>query len=65
MNRNRSVVHARAAPNGEDAAIVRSTIDLVTTRVKVVAEGVEPAGSWRTLLDLGCDLAKGYLISKR
>jgi len=53
------------APGGEDAAIVRSTIDLGHNfGVKVVAEGVETAESWRTLLDLGCDLAQGFLISR-
>lgn len=52
-------------PHGEDAAIVRSTIDLGHNfGVKVVAEGVETPQSWRTLLLLGCDLAQGFLISK-
>ncbi len=48
----------------EDAAIVRATVDLGHNfGVKVVAEGVENAAAWHTLLELGCDLAQGYLIS--
>lgn len=51
-------------PASEDAAIVRATIDLGHNfGVKVVAEGVENAAAWHTLLELGCDLAQGYLIS--
>lgn len=51
--------------DGDDAAIVRSTIDLGhNLGVKVVAEGVETADAWRLLLDMGCDMAQGYLISK-
>lgn len=53
------------ARDSEDAAIVRSTIDLGHNfGVKVVAEGVETPESWRTLLELGCDLAQGYLVSR-
>jgi EAL domain-containing protein (putative c-di-GMP-specific phosphodiesterase class I) len=52
-------------PQSDDAVIVRSTIDLGhNLGVKVVAEGVETAIAWRMLLDLGCDLAQGYLISR-
>lgn len=52
-------------PTNEDALIVRSTIDLGhALGVKVVAEGVESAESWRQLTEMGCDLAQGYLISK-
>jgi diguanylate cyclase (GGDEF)-like protein len=52
-------------PDSDDAAIVRSTIDLGhNLGVKVVAEGVETADGWRLLQALGCDLAQGYLISK-
>ncbi len=52
------------APKSEDAVIVRSTIELGhNLGVKVVAEGVETAESWRQLLTMGCDLAQGYFIS--
>ncbi len=52
------------SPGSEDAAIVRATVDLGHNfGVKVVAEGVENAPAWHTLLELGCDLAQGYLIS--
>jgi diguanylate cyclase (GGDEF)-like protein len=50
-----------------DAAIVRSTIDLARNLgLKVVAEGVENAAIWQTLADLGCDFAQGnYLTEPR
>jgi diguanylate cyclase len=52
-------------PQSDDAVIVKSTIDLGhNLGVQVVAEGVETADSWRMLLQLGCDLAQGYLVSK-
>jgi diguanylate cyclase (GGDEF)-like protein len=52
-------------PKSDDAVIVRSTIDLGhNLGVKVVAEGIETPVAWRMLLDLGCDLAQGYLISR-
>ena len=51
--------------DSDDAAIVKSTIDLGhNLGVKVVAEGVETAEGWRLLLTMGCDLAQGYLISR-
>lgn len=50
--------------DSDDAAIVRSTIDLGhNLGVKVVAEGVETAEAWRLLLAMGCDMAQGYLVS--
>jgi diguanylate cyclase (GGDEF)-like protein len=53
------------ARDGDDAKIVRSTIDLAHNMgLSVVAEGVETATCWRTLRSLGCDEAQGYLISK-
>ena len=53
-------------PDSDDAAIIRSTIDLGhNLGVKVVAEGVETAEAWRQLLALGCDLAQGYLSARR
>jgi len=48
-----------------DAVIVRSTTDLGRNLgLRVVAEGVEDAGSWWALHDLGCEIAQGYFLSK-
>jgi len=51
-------------PDSDDAVIVKSTIDLGHSMgLKVVAEGVDKAESWRFLLAMGCDLAQGYFVS--
>jgi EAL domain-containing protein (putative c-di-GMP-specific phosphodiesterase class I) len=48
-----------------DAAIVRSTIDLGRNLgLEVVAEGVESAEVWDRLADLGCNVAQGYFLSR-
>ncbi len=48
-----------------DAAIVRSTIDLGRNLgLEVVAEGVETDEIWRRLRGLGCDVAQGYFLSR-
>jgi diguanylate cyclase (GGDEF)-like protein len=48
----------------DDALIVRSTIELGhSLGVKVVAEGVETAGAWNMLQQMGCDMAQGFFIS--
>ncbi|MGH2752399.1 MAG: putative bifunctional diguanylate cyclase/phosphodiesterase [Actinomycetota bacterium] len=48
-----------------DAAIVRSTVDLGRNLgLRVVAEGVETVEMWRQLELLGCDVAQGYLLSR-
>jgi diguanylate cyclase (GGDEF)-like protein len=48
-----------------DAAIVRSTIDLARNLgLDVVAEGVEDEAIWQTLSELGCDYAQGHYLSK-
>jgi diguanylate cyclase (GGDEF)-like protein len=48
-----------------DAAIVRSTIDLARhLGLKVVAEGVENEAIWQTLAALGCDLAQGNYLTQ-
>jgi diguanylate cyclase (GGDEF)-like protein len=50
---------------GDDAMIVRSTIDLAhNLGLSTVAEGVESEEILEQLLDMGCDLAQGYLISR-
>jgi EAL domain-containing protein (putative c-di-GMP-specific phosphodiesterase class I) len=49
----------------EDAAIVRSTIDLAhNLGVKVVAEGVEDQATMNLLEEYGCDEAQGYYFSR-
>ncbi|MFN2617401.1 MAG: putative bifunctional diguanylate cyclase/phosphodiesterase [Thermoleophilaceae bacterium] len=48
-----------------DAAIVRSTIDLGRNLgLQVVAEGVESEEAWRTLASYGCDIAQGFHLSR-
>ena len=49
----------------DDAAIVRSTIDLAhALRLSVVAEGVETPEAWDMLDRFGADTAQGYLLSR-
>jgi diguanylate cyclase (GGDEF)-like protein len=44
-----------------DTAIVRAVIDLAhRLRLRVVAEGVEDAQTWRELAHMGCDVIQGY-----
>ena len=51
--------------DGEDAAIVHSTIDLAhSLGLRVVAEGVEDRSTWSTLDSYGCDEAQGWLVSR-
>jgi diguanylate cyclase (GGDEF)-like protein/PAS domain S-box-containing protein len=53
------------AHDEDDAAIVRPTIALGhNLGLKVVAEGVEDEASLGLLLDYGCDLGQGHLISR-
>jgi diguanylate cyclase (GGDEF)-like protein len=55
----------RVATDVGDRAIVRSVVDLGhSLGLRVVAEGVESQDAWHTLLDLGCDEAQGYLVSR-
>lgn len=56
----------RSMLESSDAAIiVQSTIDLGhNLKRSVVAEGVENQAQWERLLELGCDDAQGYFISK-
>jgi EAL domain-containing protein (putative c-di-GMP-specific phosphodiesterase class I) len=45
--------------------IVRSTVDLGhNLGLKVVAEGVESAESYRRLQELGCDIVQGYHLGR-
>lgn len=49
----------------DDAMIVRSTIDLAhNLGLSTVAEGVENRETLQQLIDMGCDQAQGYLISR-
>lgn len=51
--------------NQEDRIIVESTINLAhNLGLKVVAEGVENKEVLKILVDLGCDQAQGYFISR-
>jgi diguanylate cyclase (GGDEF)-like protein len=53
------------AEDGDDAAIVRSTIDLARhLGLEVVAEGVETAAVLDELASLSCDVAQGYYLSR-
>ena len=52
------------ATDDDDAAIVRSTVDLGRNLgLRVVAEGIEDADTWTALTTLGCDMAQGYYLS--
>jgi len=48
-----------------DAVIVRSTIDLGRNLgLRVVAEGVENEATWHDLVQLRCDQAQGYFLTR-
>ena len=56
---------ARMCTDARDAAIVRSVVDLaVGLGMRVVAEGVEDDSTWAALLEMGCDEAQGWLLSR-
>jgi len=51
--------------NDDDAAIVRSIIDLASALgLRVVAEGVETQEAWDRLAVYGCDAAQGWYLAK-
>jgi predicted signal transduction protein with EAL and GGDEF domain len=55
----------RLTTEAADRAIVRSTIELAhNLGLRVVAEGVEDATTWRSLRTWGCDEAQGYWMSR-
>ncbi len=53
------------ANDASDRKIVKSIIDMAHNfDLKVIAEGIEDEASYQILMDMGCDIAQGYLISK-
>jgi EAL domain-containing protein (putative c-di-GMP-specific phosphodiesterase class I) len=51
--------------DADDAAIVRSTIELAhNLGLQLVAEGVENQETLELLAALGCDLAQGYHLAR-
>ncbi|SCL29546.1 diguanylate cyclase/phosphodiesterase [Micromonospora nigra] len=53
------------ADDADDAAIVRSTIELAgALGLRVVAEGVEDERTWRMLHAAGCDAAQGWFYAR-
>jgi diguanylate cyclase (GGDEF)-like protein/PAS domain S-box-containing protein len=51
-------------PGTRDAAIVRSLVEMARSlRIRTVAEGVETTEQLDQLVELGCDLAQGYLFA--
>ncbi|MCZ7420500.1 EAL domain-containing protein [Verrucosispora sp. WMMA2121] len=51
--------------DADDAAIVRSTIELAKALgLRVVAEGVEDERTWRMLHAAGCDAAQGWFYAR-
>ena len=65
----RSRSTSRSSPSlsvaGDDAVIVRSTIDLAhNLGLTVVAEGVEDEAAKEMLVGYGCDSAQGYFFAR-
>jgi EAL domain-containing protein (putative c-di-GMP-specific phosphodiesterase class I) len=56
---------AEMTTNADDAAIVRSIIELAhSLELTVTAEGIETEAVWSRLAELGCDAAQGYYLSR-
>jgi diguanylate cyclase (GGDEF)-like protein/PAS domain S-box-containing protein len=52
-------------PGADGIAIIRSAIELGhSLGMVVVAEGVETQETWDLLVELGCDAAQGYLVTR-
>ncbi len=55
----------RMATDAADRAIVRSVVDLAGgLGMRVVAEGVEDQRTWAALVEMGCDSAQGWHLSR-
>ena len=63
---DRSFIHGLASSaDNRNRALVRSTIELAhSLGLRVVAEGIEDEETFELLVELGTDLAQGYLISR-
>ena len=56
---------AGMADSPQDAAIVRSTVELVhRLHLRVIAEGVETHAVWELPADRACDQAQGYFVAR-
>src|SRR5690606_30020578 len=56
---------AGMADNHDDAAIVRSTVEMARSLgIRTVAEGVEDEYTFRRLVESGCTLAQGWHAAK-
>jgi EAL domain-containing protein (putative c-di-GMP-specific phosphodiesterase class I) len=56
---------AGMADNADDAAIVRSTVELAAALgLRSVAEGVENEYTWRMLAQTHCSLAQGWSVAR-
>lgn len=61
---DRTLVHRIEDVSREPDPLVRTSIEVGhSLHLRVIAEGVETVDQWRTIRDLGCDMAQGYLIS--
>jgi diguanylate cyclase (GGDEF)-like protein len=62
---DKSFVLGLGRDGADDTVIVRSTIDLARNLgIQVIAEGVETDQARQRLVELGCDLAQGYLLCR-
>ena len=60
---DRSFVVGLDSPGGQERAIVSASVALAhSLGIEVVAEGVETEEQLRSVIELGCDMAQGYLL---
>ena len=56
---------ARCSSDPDSRTIVKAVTDLAhALDLRVVAEGVEDAESWRTVRDVGCDVGQGFFFAR-
>ena len=61
---DRTLVHRIRDAADEPDPLVRTSVEVGhSLGLTVIAEGVETAEQWKTIRDLGCDSAQGYLVS--